>query len=90
MSDDHSLPLVGHNVGDDAANRLRSMIERIERMGDERRALTEDIKEVFVEAKAAGFNIKVMRHLLQTRRQDPEEVAQFELLVDQYRRALGM
>jgi uncharacterized protein (UPF0335 family) len=88
-------PGVGHNsedaeVGGIAADRLRSIIERIERLEEERKALAGDIKDIFSEAKSAGFDVKVLRELLKIRRREPAEVEEHETLLDLYRRALGM
>ncbi len=76
--------------GNIAADRLRSLVERIERLEEERRALGGDIKDIFAEAKSAGFDVKVMRQLIRIRRQDSNEVQEQESLLDVYRRALGM
>ena len=73
-----------------AADRLRSLVERIERLEEERRALAADIKDVYAEAKSAGFDVKVMRQLIRLRRQDQAEVQEQETLLDLYKRALGM
>ena len=73
-----------------AAERLRSLIERIERLEEERRALGSDIKDIYAEAKGAGFDVKVIRQILRLRKQEPAEVEEQESLLDVYRRALGM
>lgn len=73
-----------------AADRLRSIIERIERLEEERKALAGDIKDIFLEAKSAGFDIKVIRSLIRIRKQEPSEVEEQETLLDLYRHALGM
>lgn len=81
----------GHNSGEPvAADRLRSLVERIERLNEERKALGSDIKDIFAEAKSAGFDVKVMRQLIRLRKQEPAEVEEQESLLDVYRRALGM
>lgn len=77
-------------VGGIAADRLRSIIERIERLGEEKKALQSDISDVFAEAKGAGFDVKVIRQVIRIRRQEPADVEEFETLLDLYRRALGM
>jgi uncharacterized protein (UPF0335 family) len=77
-------------VGGIAADRLRSIIERVERLEEERKALAGDIKDIFTEAKSAGFDVKIIRQLIRIRKQEPAEVEEAETLLDLYRRALGM
>ena len=77
-------------VGGIAADRLRSIIERVERLEEECKALAGDIKDIFAEAKSAGFDVKVIRQIIRIRRQEPAEVEEQETLLDVYRRALGM
>ncbi len=76
--------------GNIAADRLRSIVERIERLEEERKALGSDIKDIYSEAKSAGFDVKVLRQLLRIRKQEPADVEEQETLLDVYRRALGM
>ena len=83
----------GHNsaaVGGIAADRLRSIVERVERLESERKALSGDIKDIFTEAKSAGFDVKVIRQIIRIRKQEPADVEEQETLLDIYRRALGM
>jgi uncharacterized protein (UPF0335 family) len=77
-------------VGGIAVDRLRSIIERIERLEEERKALANDIKDIFAEAKSAGFDVKVVRQLISLRKKEPAEVEEQETLLDLYKRALGM
>ena len=77
-------------VGGIAVDRLRSIIERIERLEEERKALASDIKDIFAEAKSAGFEVKVIRQIIAIRKKEPSEVEEQETLLDLYRRALGM
>ena len=77
------------DVGGIAAERLRSIVERIERLEEEKKALSSDIKDVYTEAKSAGFDVKVLRAVIRLRRQKPEEVEENEYLLVLYRRALG-
>ncbi len=93
------MSTVGHNSGETsdaaaqgniAADRLRSIIERIERLEEERKALSSDIRDIFAEAKSAGFDVKVLRQLIRIRKQEPADVEEQETLLDVYRRALGM
>lgn len=73
-----------------AAERLRSLVERIERLEEERKALSGDIKDIYAEAKSAGYDTKVLRQLIRIRKQEPADVEEQETLLDVYRRALGM
>jgi len=78
------------DVGGIAADRLRSIVDRIERLEQERKALGDDIKDIYSEAKSAGFDVKVVRQIIRLRKQEPAEVEEQETLLDLYRRALGM
>ncbi len=78
------------DVGGIAGERLRSFIERIERLEEEKRTLAEDIKEVFAEAKGSGFDTKIMRQIIRIRRMDKDDLDEQETLLDLYKRALGM
>ncbi len=80
----------GAATGGVAADRLRSIIERVERLEEERKALGSDIRDIFTEAKSAGFDVKVVKQLIKLRKQEPAEVEEQETLLDIYRRALGM
>ena len=77
-------------AGGIAADRLRSLVDRIERLEEERKALGSDIKDIYAEAKSAGFDVKVLRQLITIRKQEAAEVEEQETLLDVYRRALGM
>jgi uncharacterized protein (UPF0335 family) len=77
-------------VGGIAADRLRSLIERIERLEEERKALGSDIKDIYAEAKSAGFDVAVIRQIIRMRRREPAEVEEEQSLLDVYRQALGM
>ena len=78
------------DVGGIAGERLRAFIERIERLEEEKRTLSEDIKEVYAEAKGTGFDAKIMRQIIRIRRMDQDDVDEQETLLDLYKRALGM
>ncbi|MCT6879081.1 MAG: DUF2312 domain-containing protein [Commensalibacter sp.] len=86
MSDMEKAP----DTGGIAVDRLRSIIERIERLEEERKALANDIKDIYTEAKSAGFDVPVIRRIIQVRKKEPAEVEEQETLFDIYRRALGM
>ena len=78
------------NIGGIAADQLRSYIERIERLEEEKAALAADIREVFAEAKGNGFDVRTMRQLLRLRKLDRADLQEQEALLDVYRRALGV
>lgn len=80
----------GSATGGVAVDRLRSLIERVERLEEERKALGSDIRDIFAEAKSAGFDVKVLKQIIKLRKQEPAEVEEQETLLDIYRRALGM
>ncbi|MGA3305008.1 MAG: DUF2312 domain-containing protein [Stellaceae bacterium] len=78
------------NVGGIAGDRLRSFIERIERLEEEKRALGEDIKEVYAEAKSAGFDPPTLRQIVRIRKMDQDDRDEKQALLDTYMNALGM
>lgn len=71
-----------------SADQLKSIIERIERLDIERQSITDDIKEVYNEAKANGFHKKVLRRIVALRKRDRGEVAEEEAILDLYLSAL--
>ena len=77
-------------AGGIASDRLRSIVERIERLEEEKRALAKDVRDIYAESKSVGFEPKVLRKLIQQRRRKPAEVEEEETLLDLYKRALGM
>ena len=76
------------DVGGVAGERLRSFVERIERLEEEKVALSADIREVYAEAKGAGFDIRVMRQLIRLRKMDKAARSEMEAILDVYERAL--
>lgn len=78
------------DVGGIAGAQLRSFIERIERLEEEKAALAADIREVFAEAKGNGFDPKVMRQVLKLRKLDQADRQELEALLDLYMSAIGM
>jgi uncharacterized protein (UPF0335 family) len=71
-------------------DRLRLFIERIERMEEEKAAISTDIKDVYAEAKGTGYDPKIMRKVIQLRKMDPDQRREQESLVETYMVALGM
>jgi uncharacterized protein (UPF0335 family) len=78
------------NIGGVSAQRLRSIVERIERLEGEKAALTGDIREIYSEAKGAGFDVKVLRQIVRLRKLDKKDRQEHEALLDTYMRALDM
>ena len=73
-----------------AKEHLRSFIERIERLEEEKKALADDIKEVYSEAKGTGFDTKIMRQVIRMRKLDKADFQEQEAVLDLYLSALGM
>ena len=78
------------DVGGIAADRLRSFIERVERLEEEKAALGADIREVYSEAKSVGFDSKIIRQVVRLRKLDGSDRREQEELLDLYKTALGM
>lgn len=79
----------GHNskASDD---RLKLLIERVERLNEEKKGIADDIKAVFAEAKAVGYDTKIMREIIRLRKMKPDDLREFEAVLDTYKTALGM
>ncbi len=78
------------DVGGIAADRLRSFVERIERLEEEKAALGADVREVYSEAKSVGFDSKIIRQVVRLRKLDGSDRREQEELLDLYKTALGM
>ena len=79
---------VGHNSAAD--DRLRLLIERIERLEEEKQGIADDIRDVYMEAKAVGYDPKIMRQIIRLRKMKPDDRAEMEMLIDTYKKALGL
>lgn len=77
-------------VGGVAGARLKSLIERIERLEEEKAAIAADVKDVFAEAKGTGFDVKTMRKLIRMRKMDANKLAEEDALLETYRAAIGV
>lgn len=77
----------GHNSGDD---RLRLLIERIERLEEEKKGLAEDIRDVYGEAKAVGYDPKIMRQIVRLRKMTPDDRSEMETLLEVYKAGVGL
>ena len=78
------------DIGGIAGDALKAYIERIERLEEEKAALTADIREVYSEAKGEGFDTKVMRQVVRLRKMDSGDRQEQEAILDLYKQALGM
>ncbi|MEM6903772.1 MAG: DUF2312 domain-containing protein [Pseudomonadota bacterium] len=78
------------NVGGVAGDRLKSFIERIERLEEEKQGIAADIREIYAEAKGVGFDTKVMRQVIKLRKMDRQDREEQEQLLDLYLAAIGM
>lgn len=79
-----------NEVGGIAADRLRSLIERIEHLEEEKAAIASDIRDIFAEAKSAGFDVKIMRAVLKLRKMNAADRDEQEFLLETYRKALDI
>jgi len=73
-----------------AGNELRQFVERVERLEEDKKAISDDIKEVFAEMKGRGYDVKVVRQIIRMRKRDKAELAEEEAILETYMQALGM
>jgi uncharacterized protein (UPF0335 family) len=78
------------DIGGVAGERLKTFVERVERLEEEKQALAEDIKEVYSEAKSSGFDVKILRQIIRLRKMDENDRSEMETLLEVYKRALEM
>ena len=79
-----------NNIGGIAVERLRSLVERVEHLEEEKKALSSDIKDIFAEAKSAGFDVKIMREIIRLRRMNAADRDEREYLLDLYKKAIDL
>lgn len=91
FGDDEDEVGIGHNsrveITDD---RLRLLIERIERLDEEKKGVQDDIKDVYLEGKAVGYDARIMREIVRLRKMNPDDRRERETILDLYKSALGM
>lgn len=80
---------IGHNSGVEG-DRLRLLIERVERLAEEAKGIADDIKDVYLEAKSVGYDVKIMRQLVRLRKMTREDRQEMQALLDTYMAALGL
>ncbi len=71
-------------------DRLRLLIERVERLEEEKKGIADDIRDVYAEAKAVGYDTKIMRQIVRLRKMRPDDRAEMEMVLDTYKAALGL
>ncbi|MDD4556232.1 MAG: DUF2312 domain-containing protein [Alphaproteobacteria bacterium] len=77
-------------VGGIAVDKLKSLIERVERLEEEKKAISSDVRDIFAEAKSAGFDVKIMRMILKLRKMNAADRDEEEFLLETYRKALDI
>ena len=77
----------GHNSSDD---RLRLLVERVERLEEEKKGIADDIKDVYGEAKSTGFDVKTIRSIVRLRKMEKHHREEAEALLETYKQALGL
>lgn len=77
-------------AGKIAKDQLKSIIERIERLLEEKKAIGDDVAAVYAEAKANGYDTKALKTIVRMRKEDPNDRAEFEAVLETYMQALGM
>lgn len=94
MSDEGmQTPQMGHNsdaVTQFSKDQLRTIIERVERMEEEKKAASDDIRDIYAEAKGNGYDVKALRTIVRMRKQDPSDRAEQETILETYMHAMGM
>ena len=81
---------IGHNSTSFAKDQLKAVIERIERLEEEKKTISDDIRDVYAEAKGSGYDVKALRTIVRMRKQDANERSEQETILDTYLQALGM
>lgn len=82
-----SEPTIGHNA---APELLKSIVERVERLNEDKKAISEDISDIFKEAKGNGFDVKALRQIIRLRAEDPNKRAERDAILETYMHAMGM
>ncbi|GMG83752.1 DUF2312 domain-containing protein [Paralimibaculum aggregatum] len=88
--DERSEEISASGTANFSVGQLRAIIERIERLEEEKAEIADQIKEVYAEAKAHGFDTKILRKVVSLRKKDPEDREEEEIMLDTYLSALGM
>jgi len=81
---------IGHNSAQYAADQLKSIIERVERLEEDKHGISDDIKDIYGEAKGNGYDVKALRTIVRMRKMDANDRAEQETILETYMHALGM
>lgn len=81
------MSVIGHNSSEE---QLRLLVERVERLEEEKKGIADDIRDVYSEAKAVGFDAKIMRQIVRLRKMSKDDRAEMEAILETYKKALGM
>lgn len=81
------MSVIGHNSSEE---QLRLLIERVERLEEEKKGIADYIRDVYSEAKAVGFDAKIMRQIVRLRKMSKDDRAEMEAILETYKKALGM
>ena len=89
---DNPRAVIGDNgaVAQAAKDQLKAIVERVERLAEEKKTISDDIRDVFAEAKGNGFDVKALRKIIRLRAQDANERAEEQTILETYALALGM
>jgi uncharacterized protein (UPF0335 family) len=79
-----------HTMAETTDDRLRLLIERVERLEEEKKGIGDDIRDVYSEAKAVGYDVKIMRQIVRLRKMKPDDRREMEMVLDTYKAALGL
>lgn len=77
-------------MAEETDDRLRLLIERVERLEEEKKGIADDIKDVYAEAKAVGYDTKIMRMIVRLRKMKPDDRREMEMILDTYKSAMGL
>jgi uncharacterized protein (UPF0335 family) len=77
-------------MAENTDDRLRLLIERVERLEEEKKGISDDIRDVYNEAKAVGYDVKIMRAIVRIRKMKPDDRREMDMLLDTYKAALGI
>jgi uncharacterized protein (UPF0335 family) len=87
---DSHIPDGAFKMAENTDDRLRLLIERVERLEEEKKGISDDIRDVYAEAKAVGYDAKIMRQIVRLRKMKPDDRAEMEAILDVYKAALGI